>query len=105
MTTEKKTGHTPGECDMCQEVGRPSQFEINGVRFACDNQHSFEAHIDDFPVYAAAPELLAACKDAIGFCVAFRQDVPDWPRFPEVGRLFAIMTAVIAKVEEGQQDV
>ena len=49
---------------------------------------------------AASPNLLAACEAALGFCVAFRLDVPDWNRFPEVGRLFALMRTVIYKAKD-----
>lgn len=39
--------------------------------------------------------LLTACKQAIGFCVAFREDQPCWAEHPDIGRLFANMSAVI----------
>ena len=46
------------------------------------------------PATAPAPpaDLLRAIELAIGFCVAFREDVPDWKRFPQVGVLFSKLT-------------
>jgi len=43
---------------------------------------------------ARIAELEAVIDLGIGFCVAFREDVPDWQRFPEVGILFSKLTAV-----------
>jgi hypothetical protein len=43
--------------------------------------------------------LMQAAKLTIGFCVAFREDVPDWERFPQVGQLFARVTAILEGIK------
>lgn len=45
--------HTPG-------LG----WTLNGLRFVSEEQHGATQtfHVDDFPIYAAAPELLAALE-------------------------------------------
>jgi len=42
-------------------------MELNRISFACGRQHSLDDHIDNWPLYAAAPMLLAALKDALAF--------------------------------------
>lgn len=46
--------HTPGP-----------KWELNGLRFVNQYQETDIWHIDDFPIYAAAPELLEACQLAV----------------------------------------
>jgi hypothetical protein len=60
----------PETCRLCEEHfpdKSPSQMELNGIRFACNRQHSLEDHIDDWPLYRAAPDLLEALRDALAF--------------------------------------
>lgn len=71
-TTRSETGHTPGP-----------GWELNGLRFVGPGQHgSTETfHADDFPVYAAAPDLLAAGKLAEAQINAWRETgMPDIPK-------------------------
>lgn len=51
-TDREAVKHTP-TCDCC---GRT--MELNGVRFCCDEQSTLICHIDDYPLYASAPDLL-----------------------------------------------
>lgn len=37
-------------------------MELNGLRFVCDGKCSLETHVDEFPIYAAAPDLLEALQ-------------------------------------------
>lgn len=55
----------PSERSLCVEHfpdKSPSQMEANRIAFACGRQHSLDDHLDNWPLYANAPELLEACK-------------------------------------------
>lgn len=81
--------HAPGFCTHCASLGRPNvPMELNGVRFVCAQPmgDTIDCHIDDFPVYAAAPELLAACKSLLDLKVPF-------------GKTLALVQDAIAKAE------
>ncbi len=55
--------YTPEECSCCIKNGRgKGNYELNGVRFACDCHNVITYHINHFPVYASAPALLEALK-------------------------------------------
>jgi len=75
------------------------------LNYAClyDDCYSNEPRdlqlLADARLIAAAPDLLAACKLALGFAVNFRETVADWERFPQVGALFAKMRVVIDAAE------
>lgn len=63
--------NTPGPCTHCASMGRPNiPMELNGLRFVCASPmgDTRTVSIDDFPVYAAAPDLLAACEAFLMFC-------------------------------------
>jgi len=51
--------HTPGKHDRCG-----GEYELNGVRFTCDCHNVITYHVDEFPIYTHAPELLEACRQA-----------------------------------------
>lgn len=56
-------GNTP-PCD-CGYKDCDGTTVLNGVRFTCsEGQYTYEHHIDNWPVYEAAPELLEALKEA-----------------------------------------
>lgn len=46
--------HTPG-----------GTFELNGLHFSDDQQNSISCGVDEYPVYAAAPDMLDALKSAL----------------------------------------
>lgn len=69
-TTPAKAAIAPEVCSLCVEHfpdKSPSPMELNRVGFACRRQHSLDDHIDNWPLYGAAPELLEAVKDALAF--------------------------------------
>lgn len=92
-----------GDCPLCIEHfpdKSPSHLELNRVSFACNRQHSVEDHIDNWPLYAAAPALLAALKDALAFLD--RPDITtyEWYKLaPEhVGRFRRAIAAAEAQI-------
>lgn len=52
---------------------------------------------EDARLIAAAPDLLEACRMAVGFCVTIRETDPDWYEHMEVGQLFGICTVAMHK--------
>lgn len=48
---------------------------------------------------AAVPELLEACRAADGFCINARETWPDWESHQDIGKLYAIVSAVLALCE------
>lgn len=57
MTKQNELPTPPNET-FCHKCTGPSS--LNGLRFVCNCQCTLEEHSDEYPVYAAAPELLDA---------------------------------------------
>ena len=106
--------HTPGPWKLCKGRNAHYRDKIPGMDYEATMQQCFFLAADgDFvadiivavnngglanaALLAAAPELLEACKQVIGFCTNARQTWPDWKDYPDVGRLFGIVTAANAK--------
>ena len=53
---------------------------------------------------AAVPKLLAACEEAIGFCVNARETWPDWNDHLDVGILYSKLSTAIALAGQEPQD-
>lgn len=50
-------------------------MDLNGLRFVCEGGCSLTTHSSDFPVYAAAPELLEVCISFVReFNMTFSED-------------------------------
>jgi len=92
--------HTP-PCD-CGYRRCDSTTTLNGIRFVCtQGQYTYQHHINDFPIYAAAPELLVALKD-----IAKGEGRYSIDQLEHAGNtiedMIAIANAAIAKAEGNQ---
>jgi len=65
MQTKQQIHHVP-ECQLRVDHfpdKTPSPMSLNRVAFACDRQHSLDDHVDNWPLYATAQELLLNAKN------------------------------------------
>ena len=87
--------YAPESCTNCEKAGRgKGNYELNGVRFACDCHSVITYHLKDFPVYAATRDLLKACKKLVEVAPKLWGD--DTEKYPKIMDRFE---QAIAKAE------